>query len=90
MRQLKFKCESIKTPKYFALSHDNIGKLLMNKVKWKLRIFCLGGIIRWFDFDGFRLNLFAMYHLQTLLSPYSFQFLMMPYVGYLLKGKYRQ
>ena len=28
MRELKFKCESIKTPQYFALSHDYIGKLL--------------------------------------------------------------
>ena len=42
MWKLKFKCESMKAPKYFALSHDNIGKLLINKVKWGLRIFCLG------------------------------------------------
>ena len=42
MLELNFKCESIKTPKYFALSRDNIGKLLMNKVKWVLCIFCLG------------------------------------------------
>ena len=37
----------------------------MNKVKWGLRIFCLGAIIRWFDFDGFKLNLLAMHYLQT-------------------------
>ena len=61
--ELKFQCESIQIAKYFALSHDNIGKLLMNKVKWGLRIFCFGGIIRWFDFDGFRLNFLAMHHL---------------------------
>ena len=54
MWELKFKCESIKTPKYFALSHDSIDKLLMNKVNWGFCIFCLGGIIRWFDFDGFK------------------------------------
>ena len=36
MWELKNKCELIKTPKYFALSHDNIGKLLVNKVKWGL------------------------------------------------------
>ena len=33
MRELKFKRESTKTPKYFALSYDNTGKLLMNEVK---------------------------------------------------------
>ena len=52
--------ESIKTPKYFTLSLYNIAKLLINKVKWGLYIFCLGKIIRKFDFDGFRLNLLAM------------------------------
>ena len=38
MWELKFKCESTKISNYFALSHDNIDKLLMNKVKWGLRI----------------------------------------------------
>ena len=56
MWEWKFNRESIKTPKYFALSHDNIGKLFTIKVTWGLSIFCLGEKIRWFDFDGFRLT----------------------------------
>ena len=71
MRELKFKTESIKTPKHFALSHNNIDKLLMDKVKWGPRIFFFAGIIRWFDFDEFRLNLLAMQYLQTFLIPHS-------------------
>ena len=43
MRELKFETESIKTPRHFALSHDNIDKLLMDKVKWGLRIFFFRG-----------------------------------------------
>ena len=40
----------------------------MIKVKRELRIFCLAGIIRWFDFGGFRLNSSAMHPLQTFVK----------------------
>ena len=39
MREWKFNRESIKTPKYFALAHNNIGKLLTIKAKRGLCIF---------------------------------------------------